>query len=123
MYHRRAIIGNSRNTIDTGGRRADYFIVNAHIALTYEYLRRVLWTMLLDNALTLARLRRRLPPPEARRVLRVSSGVSQSVIAREIGVDRATVSRWETGERSPRAVHLEPYIRLLERLASEDLSV
>lgn len=72
----------------------------------------------LDNALELVDLRRRLPPPARRRLLRQAHGLSQDVIARQVGVDRATLARWELGEREPRDAHLKVYIRVLDRLAS-----
>jgi DNA-binding transcriptional regulator YiaG len=73
----------------------------------------------LDAALEQARARRRLPPPRARRRLRERSGVSQAAIARALGVDRATVSRWETGAREPDDQRLSPYLDALNRLARE----
>jgi len=75
--------------------------------------------MTLDDALELARLRRHLPSPSARRRLRERVGLSQEQIAQELGVDRAAVSRWESGVRSPRGATLRPYVELLERLARE----
>src|SRR5436309_1164977 len=48
-----------------------------------------------------ARERRRLPDPETRRALRRRHGASQDEIAEAVGVDRATISRWETGARTP----------------------
>lgn len=71
----------------------------------------------LVTALATGRLRRRLPPPETRRRLR--GEIPQEAVAKAVGVDRATVSRWETGEREPRAKHLPRYIEVLDRLAAE----
>jgi transcriptional regulator with XRE-family HTH domain len=73
----------------------------------------------LEVALDLARLRRRLPDPKTRRALRQRAGLPQSAIAKVVGVDRATISRWETGERDPENPHLRPYIETLDRLARE----
>jgi transcriptional regulator with XRE-family HTH domain len=75
----------------------------------------------LEQALELARARRRLPPPEARRLLRERAGLSQDDVARALGVTRAAVALWEQGSRTPRPVHLVPYLALLERLAAEGL--
>jgi transcriptional regulator with XRE-family HTH domain len=73
------------------------------------------------TALATGRLRRRLPPPEMRRRLRERAGIPQEALAQAVGVDRATVSRWETGEREPRARHLARYVEVLDRLAAEAL--
>lgn len=75
----------------------------------------------LDDALDLARARRRLPSPEARRLLRERSGLSQGDIARAVGVTRTAISLWESGAREPRAVNLHRYVQLLNGLASETL--
>ena len=64
-----------------------------------------------------ARLRA-LPAPPIRRALREHHGLSQGQLARLLGVDRASVSRYESGERSPRAAVAERYLDVLERLAS-----
>jgi transcriptional regulator with XRE-family HTH domain len=64
-----------------------------------------------------ARLRR-LPAPSIRRALRMHHGLSQDQIARLLGVDRASVSRYESGERSPGAAIAERYLDILERLAA-----
>jgi transcriptional regulator with XRE-family HTH domain len=73
----------------------------------------------LTTALESGRLRRRLPPPVTRRRLREGAGIPQEALAQAVGVDRATISRWETGEREPRARHLERYVEVLDRLAAE----
>jgi transcriptional regulator with XRE-family HTH domain len=75
----------------------------------------------LTAALTTGRLRRQLPPPETRRLLRERVGIPQTALAQAVGVDRATVSRWETGEREPRDKHLARYVEVLDRLAAEAL--
>ena len=64
-----------------------------------------------------ARLRE-LPHPSIRRALRVHHGLSQGQLARLLGVDRASVSRYESGERSPGAAIAERYLDILERLAA-----
>ena len=64
-----------------------------------------------------ARLRE-LPAPSIRRALREHHGLSQGQLARLLGVDRASVSRYESGERSPRPSVAERYLEILERLAA-----
>jgi predicted transcriptional regulator len=61
---------------------------------------------------------RRLPAPPIRRALREHHGLSQGEVADLLGVDRASVSRYESGERAPRASVAERYLEILERLAS-----
>lgn len=64
-----------------------------------------------------ARLRE-LPAPPIRRALREHHGLSQRQLAGLLRVDRASVSRYESGERSPRPSVAERYLEILERLAS-----
>lgn len=59
------------------------------------------------------RARRDLPQPQMRRALRLAAGATQSEIASECGVDRASVSRWENGHRTPRGEHLVRYSAVL----------
>jgi DNA-binding transcriptional regulator YiaG len=79
----------------------------------------VLRVKALDAALSLARLRRGLPSPSARRRIRERAGIAQRHVAEALGVDRAAVSRWETGDRDPSGATLAEYVRLLEKLAHE----
>ena len=72
----------------------------------------------LDAALEQARLRQSLPPRAKRRLLRESAEVSQATLAKALGVDRATISRWESGAREPGGAHLAAYLQALERLAA-----
>jgi len=66
------------------------------------------------------RTRRRLPPPNVRRLIRQQAGVSLRDVAEVIGVTQPTVTRWELGLRSPeRGPHLDAYLALLDRLMSE----
>jgi len=60
--------------------------------------------------------RRQLPPPEMRRLIRKQARLSQAEIAGALKIDRATVSRWESGERTPRGKLAETYKQLLDRL-------
>lgn len=73
----------------------------------------------LEAALEKRRLRQRLPRAEMRRLLRRSAELPQEAIAEAVGVDRATVSRWESGEREPRDEHVVRYLEVLDRLARE----
>lgn len=59
---------------------------------------------------------RRLPPPALAKAVRVAAGVSQARVARELGVTRVTVARWEAGARRPRGLTLHAYVDLLEAL-------
>ena len=65
------------------------------------------------------RSRRRLPPPALRKAIREAAGVSQRRVAEDLGVDRVTVARWESGSRNPQSRFVEPYLTLLEGLRSE----
>jgi transcriptional regulator with XRE-family HTH domain len=75
----------------------------------------------LTAALDRARLRRRLPDPPTRLLLRERAGLSRKEVAAALGVDRATISRWESGERHPSDAHLGLYVALLARLEVEAL--
>ena len=48
------------------------------------------------------------------RELRREAGLSQGQIARELGVTGMTVSRWESGQRTPRGELLVAYVELLD---------
>jgi len=65
------------------------------------------------------RVAKRLPEPRIRRLLRKRAGLSQQDLADVLGVDRATVSRWESGERDPWPSHVGSYMDALDRLARE----
>ena len=71
----------------------------------------------LEAALARARLQRRLPCPELRRYLREGAGISQTDLARVLSVDRASVSRWESGTRRPGPGLLGKYLDVLDQLA------
>lgn len=70
----------------------------------------------LDDLMAKVAARRGLPPPTLRRAIRESAGVSQQDVAAALGCHRETVSRWETGERSPNGELLAAYVRLLAEL-------
>jgi transcriptional regulator with XRE-family HTH domain len=73
----------------------------------------------LDRAIESMRLRRRLPEPELRRLIRVRAGVPQADLAAELGVNRASISRYENGRREPYGPVLRAYIEALDRLMLE----
>jgi DNA-binding transcriptional regulator YiaG len=62
------------------------------------------------------RIAHRLPSPAAARMIRVTAGVSQERLARELGVHRMTVARWETGTRRPRGAARAAYAEVLQQL-------
>lgn len=62
------------------------------------------------------RTARRLPAPALARMIRISAGVSQDRMAKELGVHRVTIARWESGERTPRGLTRVRYAELLEQL-------
>lgn len=59
---------------------------------------------------------RLLPPPESARALRSDAGLTQAQMASALGVDRATISRWESGSVRPRSSHRVTYADLLSQL-------
>jgi transcriptional regulator with XRE-family HTH domain len=56
----------------------------------------------------------RLALTDRLRELRLGSGLSQSDIARVIGVAASQVSRWENGVSAPRPAHAVALLELLE---------
>lgn len=78
-------------------------------------------TETLDDALERARWRRRLPDPKHRRLLRERAGLTQTIVAQALAVDRATICRWESGARDPDDAHVAAYLELLDRLARESV--
>jgi transcriptional regulator with XRE-family HTH domain len=73
----------------------------------------------LQVALARSRKRRGLPDPRTRQMIRVRAGLSQGELAAVIGVDRASISRWESGAREPADAHLASYLEALDRLMAE----
>lgn len=61
---------------------------------------------------------RALPSPEHARAIRRAAGVTQVRLAEEIGVTRATINRWESGERRPRGRLLLAYAEALAAIES-----
>jgi DNA-binding transcriptional regulator YiaG len=70
----------------------------------------------LDELLERKTARRRLPAPDVRKLLRERAGLTQTEAGAVVAVLPSTVSRWETGQRTPRGETLDRYIELLERL-------
>jgi DNA-binding XRE family transcriptional regulator len=62
------------------------------------------------------RTTRSLPPPAAARRIRVLAGVTQERMAREVGVHRVTLARWEAGDATPRGASRVQYAELLAEL-------
>jgi transcriptional regulator with XRE-family HTH domain len=76
----------------------------------------------IDDLISRARRRSSLPAPPVRRLIREQASLTQTDIADALGVDRASVSRWESGEQAPRGPSREAYIELLNRLKREVLA-
>jgi transcriptional regulator with XRE-family HTH domain len=74
---------------------------------------------MVQDALDLAKARRRLPPPGARKLLRQLAGLPQQALADELRVARPTISRWERGLRQVSGPHVLEYAALLERMREE----
>jgi transcriptional regulator with XRE-family HTH domain len=72
--------------------------------------------MNLDDLLERKTTRRRLPAPDVRRLLRERAGLTQTEAGEFLAVLPSTVSRWESGQRTPRGDRLDRYLQLLERL-------
>jgi transcriptional regulator with XRE-family HTH domain len=77
---------------------------------------------IIEELLDEARVRQSIPPVALRRLLRERAGLTQAELARAVGVDRATVSRWEAGIRSPRGGSRAAYGAVLQRLGDEALA-
>ena len=80
------------------------------------------WTLSPPQSLLVAELRREraesehLPIPAMRKAIRESAHVSLARVAAILGVHRASVSRWESGKRTPRGEQRRRYKRLLDEL-------
>ncbi len=70
----------------------------------------------IEEAQALARVRRLLRSGQAQ-LIRIDAGMSQGEVARLLGVEPATVSRWENGTRIPRGQLALDYVRLLESVS------
>lgn len=74
----------------------------------------------LDELVANVRQRRQLPPPQMRRAIRVSAGVSLAKVAQTVGVSPQAVHMWERGEREPSGQNLPRYIAVLGALSEVD---
>jgi transcriptional regulator with XRE-family HTH domain len=74
--------------------------------------------MTVDLELEIRRLRDELPNPPRRRLIREVAGVTQDAVAEDVGVDRATISRWESGDREPRDCYLAKYSAVLAKMTA-----
>jgi DNA-binding transcriptional regulator YiaG len=72
----------------------------------------------LNEILARSEARRRLPEPDDCRLLRRRAFITQQEIALVVGVDRATVARWESGARKPRGKQLTRYLSVLDALGA-----
>jgi len=70
----------------------------------------------LQVALDRAQRRRSLPSPVERRLLRMRAGLTQADVAGCLGTTTAAVSRYESGDRSPRGPIIDRYLDILDRL-------
>ena len=61
-------------------------------------------------------LHRDLPPPDVRRALRESRGLSQDELAAAVGCSRASISYYETTSRAPRTHLLDRYVEAIRAL-------
>jgi DNA-binding transcriptional regulator YiaG len=73
-------------------------------------------TQEIAEAVEKARAIRDRPSPELIRAVRQTSELSQEDFGKAIKVDRATISRWESGRRIPRGPYLERLLELLRSL-------
>ena len=73
----------------------------------------------LEAILGRKRKARKLPSLVARRSLREAAGLTQMELAALLEVNRAAISRWETGTRAPAAKLRDKYLAILDRLAVE----
>jgi transcriptional regulator with XRE-family HTH domain len=64
-----------------------------------------------------AQHRQSLPPPEARRLLRLMAGVTQQELADTLGISAASLCRYECGHRNPIGRIRLRYIQVCEELA------
>lgn len=63
-----------------------------------------------------AKALRSMPDPPVRKAIREAVHVSQSEIARALGVSPQAVQMWEAGARTPRGDNLFAYVTVIEEL-------
>ena len=71
---------------------------------------------ILHEALERVERRRSLPCPAERRLLRLRAGLTLADVAESIGTTAPSVSRYETGRRSPRGLILDKYLEAIKAL-------
>jgi transcriptional regulator with XRE-family HTH domain len=76
-------------------------------------------TSLLDDVLAQAAAARELPTAAEARAIREAAGITQQQIGDVVGVDRATICRWESGKRRPRGANVRFYFAVLKRIVEE----
>jgi DNA-binding transcriptional regulator YiaG len=64
--------------------------------------------------------RRDLPPPAMRKAIREAAGLPLDAVAQALGVSRAAVALWESGDRFPRPENLHRYVDLLRQIQEVD---
>jgi transcriptional regulator with XRE-family HTH domain len=70
-----------------------------------------------------ARAKRLLPPPRERARIREAAGLSLDDLARDLGVHRTTILRWERDLRAPTGENVVRYATVLgqlQRLVTEE---
>ena len=75
--------------------------------------------MELDTVIAKIKSKQAFPPPAVRRNLRERAGLTQHDVAGVLGIDRASVARYESGIREPRGEILRRYAEVLDRLTLE----
>ena len=73
----------------------------------------------MDRLEAMLTIRRLQDSGQARRI-REQAGVSVALLARSIGVQEATVWRWETGRSRPREDAALRWLEALERMAGDE---
>lgn len=68
-----------------------------------------------DDLVAITRLRRRLRSGSAR-AIRTGAGASLGEVAQTVGVNKATISRWESGKRIPSGALAQKYAGVLDDL-------
>jgi DNA-binding transcriptional regulator YiaG len=69
-----------------------------------------------DKLLVRLRSRRKLPPPDERKLIREKANVSLRELAAAVGVSHMAIVRWEEGAQPADPEHVATYGRLLDEL-------
>lgn len=70
----------------------------------------------MNQLIAQAKALRDLPTPERAKCIRAAAGITQDVLAEEVGVHRVTIARWEAGLTRPGGAPGVKYARLLRQL-------